>query len=162
MSCHHWPRIQIRCLTYHNANNVRGLRVRGSTKDAARLTPRFTSRRRGVNCAVCSYERTRFVLNAVALAPLSITSCASMTTPTSPWFGITFKQCVTRATTQSRVVRRTINQTNNMTDITKCTGDGCPLKETCHRFTAPTGMYQSFFFEVPIRNGKCEYHWPNK
>jgi hypothetical protein len=46
-----------------------------------------------------------------------------------------------------------------MTDITKCTGEGCALKETFYRFTATTGMYQSFFFEVPIRNGKCEYYW---
>ena len=46
-----------------------------------------------------------------------------------------------------------------MTDITKCTGDGCALKETCYRFTATTGMYQSFFFGVPIRNGKCESYW---
>jgi hypothetical protein len=23
-----------------------------------------------------------------------------------------------------------------MTDITKCTGEGCALKETCYRFTA--------------------------
>jgi hypothetical protein len=46
-----------------------------------------------------------------------------------------------------------------MTDITKCTGEGCALKETCYRFTATTGMYQSFFFEVPIKNGKCEYYW---
>jgi hypothetical protein len=46
-----------------------------------------------------------------------------------------------------------------MTDITKCTGEGCPLKDTCYRFTATTGMYQSFFFESPIKDGKCEYHW---
>ena len=46
-----------------------------------------------------------------------------------------------------------------MTDITKCTGEGCALKETCYRFTATTGMYQSFFFGVPIKNGKCEYYW---
>jgi hypothetical protein len=46
-----------------------------------------------------------------------------------------------------------------MTDITKCTGEGCALKETCYRFTASTGMYQSFFFGVPIKNGKCEMYW---
>lgn len=46
-----------------------------------------------------------------------------------------------------------------MTDITKCIGEGCDLKETCYRFTSATGMYQSFFFEVPIRNGKCDYYW---
>ena len=46
-----------------------------------------------------------------------------------------------------------------MTDITKCTGEGCPLKETCYRYTAPREMYQSFFFGVPIKNGKCENYW---
>ena len=46
-----------------------------------------------------------------------------------------------------------------MTDISKCTGEGCSLKETCYRFTAKTGMYQSFFFGVPIKNGQCEYYW---
>jgi hypothetical protein len=46
-----------------------------------------------------------------------------------------------------------------MTDITKCAGDGCPLKETCHRFTAPAEMYQSFFMTPPVKNGKCEMYW---
>jgi len=46
-----------------------------------------------------------------------------------------------------------------MTDIAKCTGEGCPLKETCYRFTAPAEMYQSFFVNVPIKNGQCEYYW---
>jgi hypothetical protein len=46
-----------------------------------------------------------------------------------------------------------------MTDITKCTGEGCPLKETCYRFTAPAEMYQSYFMTPPVLNGKCEYHW---
>jgi len=36
-----------------------------------------------------------------------------------------------------------------MADITKCTGDGCPIKESCYCFTAPAGMYQSWFMEVP-------------
>jgi len=46
-----------------------------------------------------------------------------------------------------------------MTDITKCTGKGCPLKETCYRFTAHEEIYQSFFVGVPIKNGQCEYYW---
>jgi len=46
-----------------------------------------------------------------------------------------------------------------MTDITKCTGEGCALKQTCYRFIAPMGSYQSMFVEVPIRNSKCEYYW---
>ena len=49
-----------------------------------------------------------------------------------------------------------------MTDITKCTGEGCPLKETCYRFTAPTDMYQSFFVGVPVKHGQCEYYWNTK
>ena len=46
-----------------------------------------------------------------------------------------------------------------MPDISKCTGEKCPLKETCYRFTSPAGMYQSFFMTPPIKNGKCEYYW---
>ena len=46
-----------------------------------------------------------------------------------------------------------------MTDITKCTGEGCELKETCYRFTAPMGTYQSMFVEVPIEDKNCNYYW---
>jgi hypothetical protein len=46
-----------------------------------------------------------------------------------------------------------------MTDITKCTGEGCALKESCYRFTASEGMYQSYFMNSPIKDGKCEYQW---
>ena len=46
-----------------------------------------------------------------------------------------------------------------MPDISKCTGEECPMKETCYRFTSPAGMYQSFFMTPPIKNGKCEYYW---
>jgi len=49
-----------------------------------------------------------------------------------------------------------------MTDITKCTGEGCALKQTCYRYTAPMGTYQSMFVEVPNRNGKCDYYWQDK
>ena len=52
-----------------------------------------------------------------------------------------------------------LNNKKTMTDISKCWGHGCALKESCYRFTASTGMYQSFFFGVPIKNGKCEYYW---
>ena len=46
-----------------------------------------------------------------------------------------------------------------MTDITKCTGADCDLKMTCYRYTAPTGMLQSYFMNPPIKDGKCEYQW---
>ena len=30
-----------------------------------------------------------------------------------------------------------------MTDISKCSGDGCTLKDTCLRFTSPATLWQS-------------------
>jgi hypothetical protein len=48
-----------------------------------------------------------------------------------------------------------------MTDITKCTGEGCELKETCYRFTAPTWSYQFFFVTVPFSDGECDYYLEN-
>lgn len=37
-----------------------------------------------------------------------------------------------------------------MSDITKCPGKDCTLKEDCYRFTAPVNEYrQSYFVETP-------------
>lgn len=46
-----------------------------------------------------------------------------------------------------------------MSDITKCSGADCDLKSTCYRYTAATGMYQSFFIGTPLKDGECEYYW---
>lgn len=46
-----------------------------------------------------------------------------------------------------------------MSDITKCKGEGCSMKETCHRFTDPAEEYQSYFTESPIKDGKCHMYW---
>lgn len=36
------------------------------------------------------------------------------------------------------------------TDYTSCSGEGCPIKETCYRFTGPKEpLWQSYFVEVP-------------
>jgi hypothetical protein len=43
-----------------------------------------------------------------------------------------------------------------MSDITKCKGTNCLQKDTCYRFLAPSSMWQSYFTESPIKNGKCE------
>lgn len=48
-----------------------------------------------------------------------------------------------------------------MSDISMCSGIGCKLKESCHRFTAEKGMRQSFFSKPPILDGECLYHWHN-
>ena len=48
-----------------------------------------------------------------------------------------------------------------MTDITKCEGKECAMKETCWRYKAPKGYYQSYFTESPINKEtkECEYYW---
>jgi hypothetical protein len=53
-----------------------------------------------------------------------------------------------------------------MTDITKCDGKECTMKETCWRYKAPEGRYQSYFTESPhdnkvdeANNTICEHYW---
>lgn len=51
-----------------------------------------------------------------------------------------------------------------MTDIAKCKGGDCPLKETCYRYIAPADEYaQSYFVDPPYDKEKeeCEYYWEN-
>ena len=49
-----------------------------------------------------------------------------------------------------------------MSDITKCEGTDCPLKETCYRYTASADdMWQSYFVEIPYDKEKkeCKYYY---
>jgi hypothetical protein len=46
-----------------------------------------------------------------------------------------------------------------MADITKCKGEGCPLKESCYRFTAEASEYQSYFLTPPFDGKTCEMYW---
>lgn len=36
-------------------------------------------------------------------------------------------------------------------DLTKCSGENCPIKNRCHRYTASPDEYQSYFMEMPCR-----------
>ena len=57
-------------------------------------------------------------------------------------------------------VKTAIFYNNYMTDITKCLGENCPMKESCYRFTAESeGIGQTYFIEPPIKDGKCEHYW---
>ena len=49
----------------------------------------------------------------------------------------------------------------NMADITKCTGEGCELKETCYRFKANTNEFRQAYFTNPPNTevDKCVYFW---
>jgi hypothetical protein len=45
-------------------------------------------------------------------------------------------------------------------DISMCEGTDCPLKENCLRFKGERNPYsQSYFTEVPFKDGKCEFYW---
>lgn len=49
-----------------------------------------------------------------------------------------------------------------MADITKCKGDGCPVKDKCYRYTAPTNPYaQSYFLNPPYNKetNSCTLYW---
>ena len=50
-----------------------------------------------------------------------------------------------------------------MTDITKCNGVDCPVRDKCYRFTAKDGIWQSYLFSPPfeIIDGKftCDMYW---
>lgn len=47
-----------------------------------------------------------------------------------------------------------------MSDISKCIGHNCSLKETCYRYTAPQSLvWQSWLAGVPFKDGKCKYYW---
>lgn len=50
-----------------------------------------------------------------------------------------------------------------MSDITKCSGDNCPLKESCFRYIAKDNpLWQSWFSVTPIKDNTCEHFWPNE
>jgi hypothetical protein len=49
-----------------------------------------------------------------------------------------------------------------MSDITMCSGLGCDLKDECYRHTANQSFWQSWFMEVPIKDGKCDMFWDNE
>lgn len=50
-----------------------------------------------------------------------------------------------------------------MADITMCSGEDCPMKERCYKFTAHKNNWrQSFFLNPPIKEDKtCDHFWDN-
>lgn len=49
-----------------------------------------------------------------------------------------------------------------MPDITMCSGQNCPLKESCYRYKAKPDEYrQSYFTEPPYDReySKCDMYW---
>lgn len=52
-----------------------------------------------------------------------------------------------------------------MADITKCLNDGCPVRNKCYRFTAPSNEYAQavsmFDYKVVERKVHCDHFWLN-
>jgi len=52
-----------------------------------------------------------------------------------------------------------------MADISKCFGKGCPLKEICYRYTAPTDKFAQTYTLVDesLKPGDthCDMFWPD-
>jgi hypothetical protein len=45
-----------------------------------------------------------------------------------------------------------------MSDISKCSGEGCLLKKKCWRFLDPPDEWQSWILP-PVKNGECDMFW---
>lgn len=46
-------------------------------------------------------------------------------------------------------------------DICKCTGENCPFRNNCFRFTAREDYWQSYAsFSVDPETGICDDYWP--
>lgn len=50
-----------------------------------------------------------------------------------------------------------------MADICKCKGEIgaiiCPYKDKCFRYIAKADEYQTYFLELPLKDGKCDHYW---
>jgi hypothetical protein len=46
-----------------------------------------------------------------------------------------------------------------MPDISMCIGGTCSIKNTCYRFTAKPGHWQTYFSDPPMEpDGNCRYY----
>lgn len=42
-----------------------------------------------------------------------------------------------------------------MSDIVKCEGEGCPIREKCYRFMAIDDDYQAYLIKTPFKYDFC-------
>lgn len=50
-----------------------------------------------------------------------------------------------------------------MTDLCKCKGGKCTLKDSCYRYTCDAdSMWQAYFADVPAAKDSCEYYIADK
>lgn len=47
-----------------------------------------------------------------------------------------------------------------MPDICMCTGESCPLRDSCYRYLSePSEYLQSYFVTPPYDGNKCDHFW---
>ncbi len=49
-----------------------------------------------------------------------------------------------------------------MNDITKCSGNSCPKRDTCHRYTCPSMQYQSCMDSNSCLENNFSLFYPSK
>jgi len=47
-----------------------------------------------------------------------------------------------------------------MPDISMCRNIFCPLKDSCYRYLAEPGFFQSYASFKPDEKGNCDFYWP--
>ncbi len=49
-----------------------------------------------------------------------------------------------------------------MPDMSICTGEECPLRNTCYRYRANASEYLQSYIESPYstEESKCDFYWP--
>lgn len=47
-------------------------------------------------------------------------------------------------------------------DISKCEGQSCPVKESCWRYVCPADPLRQSYIEFEYKDGKCEGYWEIK
>ena len=62
---------------------------------------------------------------------------------------------------ENNITTKHLNQ-SNMSDIAKCIGKDCKVKESCYRFTAPPSEYWQSYIMPKVKDGKCEMYWKNE
>jgi hypothetical protein len=48
-----------------------------------------------------------------------------------------------------------------VTDITKCDGKGCSVRDGCHRFTTPSSGDGQSWMTAPGEDATCREYWPH-
>ena len=49
-----------------------------------------------------------------------------------------------------------------LADIAMCNANNCPIKNKCHRYTAPVNQYMQSYITPETIGEQCNFFWNNK